>query len=54
MDPNQEYYKTYIVKLYQDQRINDIAYWERKSKKEVVQEALDYYLETKKEIPPKA
>jgi hypothetical protein len=53
-NPDQEYYKTYLVKHYQDQRVNDIAWWERKDKKDVIQEALDMYLEAKKEVPKKS
>jgi hypothetical protein len=53
MLPTQEEYKTYIVRHEQDQRINDIAWWERKDKKVVIQEALDKYLETKKDVPCK-
>jgi hypothetical protein len=53
-NPEQEYYKTYIVKGRQDSRLGDIAWWERKDKKEIVQEALDMYLATKKDVPCKA
>jgi hypothetical protein len=53
VNPEQEYYKTYVVKGRQDARINDIAWWERKDKKDVIQEALDFYLEHKKEVPCK-
>lgn len=53
MAPDQEEYKTYIVKHSQDQRINDIAWWERKDKKDIIQEALNFYLENKKDVPVK-
>jgi hypothetical protein len=53
MLPEQEEYKTYSVKHRQDQRINDIAWWERKDKKDVIQEALEMYIETKKDVPCK-
>lgn len=39
------------VKKHQNERLNDIAYWERKLKKEVIQEAIDLYLKTKNEVP---
>lgn len=42
------------IKKSQDQRIEDVAYWERKKKKEVIQEALDLYLSTKKDVPTKS
>jgi hypothetical protein len=48
-----EVLKTYEVKESQDSRLNDVAWWERRNKKEVVQEAFDQYLETKKEVPCK-
>jgi hypothetical protein len=54
MSPDQEEYKTYIVKHYQDDRFNDIAWWERRDKKDVVQEAIDMYLSTKKDVPVKS
>ena len=44
---------TYIVKEDQDERIEDIAWWERKDKKTVIQEALDLFLNTKEDIPKK-
>jgi hypothetical protein len=53
MTASQEEYKTYIVRHEQDQRINDIAWWERKDKKVVIQEALDRFIETKKDVPVK-
>jgi hypothetical protein len=53
MTSSQEEYKTYIVRHEQDQRINDIAWWERKDKKVVIQEALDKFIETKKDVPVK-
>ncbi len=42
-----------IIKKNQNLRLNDIAWWERKNKQEVIQEAIDLYLETKKEVPVK-
>jgi hypothetical protein len=48
-----ETYKTYIVLKCQDKRLNEVAWWERKTKTEVIQEALDYFLETKKDVPCK-
>lgn len=54
MSQDQEEYKTYIVKHSQDQRLNDIAWWERRPKTEIIQEALDMYLESKKETPKKS
>lgn len=42
---------TYIVKETQDKRLEDVSYWERKKKKDVIQEALDLYLKTKKHLP---
>lgn len=45
---------TYLVKEDQDKRLEDVAYWERKKKKVVVQEALDLYLQTKQHLPSKA
>lgn len=51
--PEQEEYKTYIVKHRQDARLNDIAWYERKNKKDVVQEALDYFFASKKDVPNK-
>lgn len=41
------------VKKSQNERLNDVAWWERKLKKQVIQEALEFYLNTKKEIPHK-
>jgi hypothetical protein len=49
-----EVYKTYIVKDCQDKRLNDIAWWERKDKKQIIQEALDMYLASKKDVPVKS
>lgn len=53
INPEQEYYKTYEVKGRHDQRMNDIAWWERRNKKDVVQEAFEMYIETKKDVPCK-
>jgi hypothetical protein len=50
---NNEVLKTYEVKESQDKRIEDVAWWERKKKKEVVQELLAIGLETKKDVPCK-
>lgn len=44
---------TYIIKEGQDARIEDIAWWERKAKKEVIQEALEAYIKSKSDIPSK-
>lgn len=44
---------TYIVKEEQDLRVEDIAWWERKGKKEVIQEALEFYFSSKNNIPVK-
>jgi len=52
-NPDQEYYKTYVVKGKHDSRLNDVAWWERREKKDVVQEAMDMYLEFKKDVPCK-
>jgi hypothetical protein len=53
-NPNKEQHKTYIVKQYQDHRLDDIAWWERKNKKDVIQEALDMYFASKKDVPIKS
>lgn len=42
---------THVIKKKQRSRIADIAYWERRQKKEVFQEALDFYLATKADVP---
>ncbi len=42
---------THVIKKWQRSRVGDIAYWERRQKKEIFQEALDYYLATKKDVP---
>ena len=44
---------TYIVKEDQDNRLEDISWWERKLKKQVIQEALDFFFKTKKNVPCK-
>jgi hypothetical protein len=50
----EEVLKTYLVREGQDKRINDVAWWERRNKKEVIQEALDMYLASKKDVPVKS
>jgi hypothetical protein len=45
--------KTYEVKECQDKRLGDVAWWERRNKKDVVQEAFNQYLETKTDVPCK-
>jgi hypothetical protein len=52
-DCDKEVLKTYEVKECQDNRLNEVSWWERKKKKTVIQEALDYFLATKKEVPCK-
>jgi hypothetical protein len=42
---------TYLVKEKQDERLEEIAYWDRKKKKQVIQEALDLYISTKSHLP---
>lgn len=44
---------TYIVKEDQDTRVEDIAWWERRDKKDVVQEALELYFSQKSNVPVK-
>jgi hypothetical protein len=41
----------WVVKKNQMERVNDVAWWERRNKKEVVQEALTLYLATKADVP---
>ncbi len=41
----------WVVKKSQIKRIDDIAWWERINKKDIVQEALNLYLATKKDVP---
>ncbi len=43
--------KTYVIKKSQSVRIKDIAWWERKKIKDIAQEALNFYLASKAEVP---
>lgn len=44
---------TFVIKKQQKERMDHIAWYERRKKKEVEQEAVAQYLETKKHIPEK-
>jgi hypothetical protein len=44
---------TFVIKTKQKERLDHIAWYERRKKKEVEQEAVALYLESKKHIPEK-
>jgi hypothetical protein len=43
----------FVLKRKQKERMDHIAWYERRKKKDIEQEAIDMYLETKKHIPEK-
>lgn len=43
----------FVIKVKQKKRLDYIAWYERKKKKQIEQEAVSLYLETKKHIPEK-